>query len=60
MDEIDDVDDTSCVKHSIKHSDAKIVELNPIAGSSYMELPLKIRYKRVIINVKNDDGIHFK
>ena len=37
-----------------------VIKYDPIKGSSFIELPLKFKNKKAIINVKNDDNQCFK
>lgn len=44
----------------IKHIDVNINKFNPLRGSSYIDLPLDIKHKKAVINVKNNDVQCFK
>ena len=46
--------------HSIINLTVNINKLNPMRGSSYVDLPAKIRNKKAYINVQNDDDMCFK
>ena len=45
--------------HSIIDLTVNINKLNPMRGSSYMDLLAKIRNKKACINVQNDDNMGF-
>ncbi len=40
--------------------ETRVVEYNPVGGSSYIPLPEKLRGKMAIVNVKNEDNECFK
>ncbi|GFW55306.1 uncharacterized protein TNCV_116921 [Trichonephila clavipes] len=40
----------------IKYLELRINKYNPLRGSSYIDLPKKIKDKKAVINVKNDDN----
>ena len=46
--------------YSIINLTVNINKLNPVRGSSYVDLPAKIRNKTARINVRNDDNMCFK
>ena len=46
--------------YSIVGLDISIVKFNPLSGSGYSELPLFIRKKKAVINMKNEDNQCFK
>lgn len=45
---------------NVENIDMKLREYKPIAGSSYIELPKWIQFKKACINIKNDDQKCFK
>ncbi|XP_054713577.1 uncharacterized protein LOC129223038 [Uloborus diversus] len=47
------------VLSKINNLELRINKYNPLRGSSYIELPDKIKNKKAIINVKNEDNICF-
>ena len=44
----------------IEHLDVRVLENKPLKGASYIPLPEKLKNKRAIINMKNDDNMCFK
>lgn len=44
----------------IKHMDMNVNKFNPLRGSSYIDLPLDIKHKYAVINVKNNDNECFR
>lgn len=52
--------DSGWALDSICHIDMNVNKFNPLRGSSYIDLPRDIKYKKAIINVKNNDCLCFK
>ena len=44
----------------IRNIDLNVNKFNPLRGSSYIDLPIDIKHKKAIINVKNNDVQCFK
>lgn len=44
------------IVEDVLHMDVVIMEYLPLSGSSYIELPIKLRFRRGIVNVQNDDN----
>ena len=44
------------VLDEILHTDMNIAQYNPVKGSSYIPLPSKLKTKKAIINIKNNDN----
>ena len=53
---LEHVEGTGWRLHSVINLELHTVEWVPLRGSSYIELPKELKYKNVIINMKNEDN----
>ena len=53
---VENAEGTGWKLHSIISLELQTVEWVPLRGSSYIDLPIELKYKRAIINTKNEDN----